>query len=242
MAYADTIRTTTFTASDIATLIDGLVTADIDGTYLYAGVSAGTTTITASLTQAPSAYANGQGFVFVAGGTNNGSATINFNSLGAITLYDPRHGSTLIGNEILSGSVYKVVYYNTKFWLLNGNIGSATWSPTITGFSANPTNTVYYYMRNGRFITCFIRQATVGTSNATGFTITAPFTALTLTNMVWTAPLISATNNSAVINTGIATIASGSATINLYIDNAGTAWTAAGTKGANMTLTYESAT
>lgn len=64
------------------------------------------------------------------------------------------------------------------------------WTPTLTGWSANPTNCVYRYMLVGK--TCFfsIRQVTAGTSDAATLTITAPFTAVTITNQLWLMPAL----------------------------------------------------
>ena len=238
MAYSDVLRTTTWTASDLASLIDGMAY----GINQWGGVSGGSVnaqTITVSPT--PAAYANGQVYSFYATYTNNGSATLNVNSLGATTIRDAKTGAVLIGNEIYATGVFTVVYYNSLFYLINGANGSATWVPTITGFSANPTNTVYYYTRNGRQITCFVRQATPGTSNATGFSITAPVTALTLTNMVWVAKAGDAFNNSVYVADCEAYISSGGTIINLANAGSATGWTAAGTKSANFTLVYEAA-
>lgn len=61
------------------------------------------------------------------------------------------------------------------------------WSPTIVGFSSNPTNSIYLFGVNGDTCQLYIRQATAGTSNATNFTISLPITAQTLSNQVWIA-------------------------------------------------------
>lgn len=238
MARADIIRTTTWTAGDVANLIDAM---DY-GKDTWGGVSGGSAnaqTITVSPT--PSAYANGQTFTFYATYTNTASATLNVNSLGATTIRNAKTGAVLVGGEIFATGVYRVVYYNSLFYLLNPSVSSATWVPTVGGFSVAPTNTSYYYQRIGQLVICYFRQATPGASNATSFTITAPVAAKTITNMVWTCQLISAQDNSVNINTGIATISSGSSTINLYKDHSGAGWTAANNKGANGTLIYEAA-
>lgn len=77
--------------------------------YTYAA-GTGTNSITASLNKAPSAYAAGQSFTFKAENTNTGSVTINWNSLGAVTLKkkDVFSGaiSTLSAGDIIAGGVY----------------------------------------------------------------------------------------------------------------------------------------
>lgn len=53
----------------------------------------------------------------------------------------------------------------------------STWTPTFTGFSANPTGGVYRYVLIGKLCTCFVYMPNAGTSNDTKFYLTAPFTA-----------------------------------------------------------------
>jgi hypothetical protein len=69
----------------------------------------------------------------------------------------------------------------------NAALGGAwsNWSPTLTGFSANPTNSVYRYIQYGKTVFIAINQGTNGTSNAATFTISLPVTAATITNMQW---------------------------------------------------------
>lgn len=64
--------------------------------------------------------------------------------------------------------------------IVSSNKPSATfvaWSPTITGFSANPTGGVHRYSLNGKKCTVYTNFTGVGTSNATSKTITLPFAA-----------------------------------------------------------------
>lgn len=104
------------------------------------------------------------------------------------------------------------------------------WLPAPTGYSAVPTNVIYQYRFVGKNIEAFVREATAGTSNATTLTMTAPFTALTLTNGVWQG-YGSGTDNSAGLTTMvIASISSGGATFTFSKDPAGGAWTNSGTK------------
>ena len=107
------------------------------------------------------------------------------------------------------------------------------WVPTLTGFSADPTNTVYEYMVNSGNVVVRSRQTTAGTSNATTFTMTLPFTAKTLSNAVWHA-FAQVMDNSALTTTpGLVALASGSATASLFKDTSGAAWTNANTKRAS---------
>lgn len=117
---------------------------------------------------------------------------------------------------------------------------SGTWTPTITGFSADPTNTVFRYVLLGKLCIAVVRMATAGTSNSTAFTLTAPFTAATVGNGVWLTTTFFTDNSAQSATPGRANINTASDTINLYttMTSAGT-WTASGTKAANFTLIYE---
>lgn len=244
MAYSDILRTDTFTASDIADKIDGLIPLMQNSSYNYGGISTGSANVHAiSVSQAPSAYANGQRFTFRAGYTNTATATLAVNGLSAITIFDNTTRAALVGGEITASSIYECVYYSSNFYLLNPIQGqSIVWSPTVGGFSANPTNPVFTYQKIGRLCTLFVAGGSAGTSNATTYTYTAPFAAATRTNMEWKAPLAQGFNNGAFLTVpGLAKIVSGSSTINLYTTQGEGAWTASAGKVASFTLTYETA-
>lgn len=114
------------------------------------------------------------------------------------------------------------------------------WSPTIGGFSANPTNTAYRFNIVNNWVTCLIRQNTEGTSNATTLTITLPVTPATVTNGVWNYASGIATNNSAALTTpALFVIFSGSATMQCFKDISTAAWTNSGTKRINGVVGYE---
>jgi len=59
------------------------------------------------------------------------------------------------------------------------------WSPTLAGWSSNPTNGIYRYRCDGNAIMINIRQLTAGTSNATSHTATLPVAATTITSQTW---------------------------------------------------------
>jgi hypothetical protein len=105
-----------------------------------------------------------------------------------------------------------------------------TWTPTLVGFSANPTNTIYEYMLDKKMCIARARQATNGTSNATNFTLTAPFTAKTVTNGVWSLSLNVIDNGTAQANPGLVSISSGTSTIAIAKDLSGGTFTAAAGK------------
>jgi hypothetical protein len=104
-----------------------------------------------------------------------------------------------------------------------------SWLPAPTGYSAVPTSTVYRYRIVNKMVEIEIREGAAGTSNATTITMTAPFTASTLTNMQWHGHGFSQDNGATPTTTAYGAILSGSATLNLYKDPA-TIWTASGGK------------
>lgn len=125
----------------------------------------------------------------------------------------------------------------------SGPLGASTaWTITHTGFSANPTYVAQYW-KIGRMVICTYNPTAVGTSNATGYTVTAPVTARTLAGMVWSTRLTTVYDNSAYSTSpGIAQIASAGTTISLLFNqNGSTLWTNAGNKLAAFTLIYEAA-
>jgi len=105
-----------------------------------------------------------------------------------------------------------------------------TWSPTITGFSANPTGGIYRYRTIGGETEIEIRQPNDGTSNATTFTISLPVAAATITDMVWQETCRVKNNGTFVAAPGYASITSGGTVIDLFINTGTTAWGAASGK------------
>lgn len=184
-------------------------------------------------------YQDGMKVYFPIGFLNTGSATLSVNGIGAITLYDANTNGVLLGGELVVGGIAECVYYSAKIYLLNPAPVIQTWSPTPTGFSSIPTNTYYGYTKVGRVCTVFVRNGANGTSDATTYTIPAPFTAATITNAIWGTCLLTTTDNGTdQAVPGIAIISSGGTVFNLYKTTAGGAWTAALGKRGDFQLTY----
>lgn len=81
---------------------------------------AGTDTITASLSPALTAYANGQIFTLIPANTNTGAVTININGLGAKAL--TKNGSTALeANDLVAGVTYSIQYDGTRFQKVAGS-------------------------------------------------------------------------------------------------------------------------
>ena len=93
-----------------------------NGSYHWGGTSSGSSgTYAITCTPAPTAYAAGQIFRFIANHTNSGAATLNVNSLGAKNI--KAHGGTLALNgmrgALYINSVIEVLYDGTQFCILN---------------------------------------------------------------------------------------------------------------------------
>jgi hypothetical protein len=132
---------------------------------------------------------------------------------------------------------------NNRFSHAANPAGYPTWfnsTPVFTGFSADPTNIVNRFSVSGNTVMWSHRELTDGTSNATGFTISAPITAVTITNMVWNAPTTVVDNGSVVTAAGYASLASAGTAANVYKDWGFTAFTNAnGKRAAGFTILYE---
>lgn len=104
------------------------------------------------------------------------------------------------------------------------------WTPTLTGFSANPTSTIYNYRVVRNMCTVNLSQGVSGTSNSTAFTATAPWTAITLTNFNFIGGASSVDNGVAQTLQSRVLVANATNTITAQKDWAGAAWTASGGK------------
>lgn len=114
--------------------------------------------------------------------------------------------------------------------------------PTLTGFSANPTTTVYRYKIRLDTVTLFMRQGGNGTSDATTFTATLPISAKVVTNHVWQSLGLGVDNGAtAAAPCVIAVFDTSTNKMDLYKDSALTAWTNSGGKriGQMNPLVYE---
>jgi hypothetical protein len=114
---------------------------------------------------------------------------------------------------------------------------TGTWIPTFTGFSSAPTVNIAQYVRIGKLCTAHLRMVAT-TSNATGFTVTLPFTA---SNTDFQSFLVPAVDNGAFLTSPAkADTTANSNILTLYktIASAAASWTASGTKAANFAITY----
>lgn len=115
---------------------------------------------------------------------------------------------------------------------------SGTWIPTFTGFSVDPTVTCARYVLVGKLCTVFVHLGN-GTSNATTFTISAPFQASNPTGTVyWMNAVAYATDVGVVVAGGCYAYMTNNDTSITLIKGA-TNWTNTGNKRAVFTLIYE---
>ena len=107
-----------------------------NGSLVTLGAVAGTDTITATAPFTLSAYAAGQGFQFVAAGSNTGAVTINIDTLGAKSI--TKQGTTALNaGDIASGGVYEIVYDGTQFQLIGARQGGSFAAVTVNSRSSN---------------------------------------------------------------------------------------------------------
>lgn len=109
-----------------------------------------------------------------------------------------------------------------------------TYSPSFTGFSADPAGGIYRYrvFRDGE-VELVIRQPNAGTSNLATFTITLPVTAVTDVGMVWQATCRVMNNGTFVNSPGYGAVASAGTTLGLFINTGTTAWGTANGKAVD---------
>lgn len=117
-----------------------------DNSLAYAATSSNDT-ITATLTPAITAYATGALFVAKIGGTNTGTATINYNVVGAKTIKKGKSGSLdLSAGDLAAGRMALFAYDGTNMQLLNapefpsGTVMLFRQTSAPTGWTKDTTN------------------------------------------------------------------------------------------------------
>lgn len=111
-------------------------------------------------------------------------------------------------------------------------------STTFTGVSSQPTF-VSRFNIVGRQCTVVTKRSSNSTSNATTMTLGAPVTSANVANMGWTGFGSGVDNSAALTNSLLAAISANTTTINIYKDMSAAAFTATGSKGADIVITYE---
>lgn len=164
-------------ANNLADLREAMVDADKTFTATYREVYLGTTLTAPRTLTLPSASAFSAGttliFLDEIGGVTS-TNTVTITRAGA----DNINGATTL--VIKSAySVCMMVTDGTSKWTAISTLNNVegTWSPTLTGFSADPTGGAYAYQLTGGWCTIFALWTGNGTSNATTKTMTLPYAA-----------------------------------------------------------------
>lgn len=100
-----------------------------------------------------------------------------------------------------------------------------TYNPTLTGFSADPTDPYEVYQIIRDRVRMITRYATNGTSNATSYTATLPITAKTVTSGQWVSFHTFTDNGSLSTSGGRAQVASAASTVTFNTNFGGGTWT-----------------
>lgn len=113
-----------------------------------------------------------------------------------------------------------------------------SWTPAFTGFSSVPATPYAKYKLSSKFCNVIVRCINDGTSNATGFTITAPFTSATVSGMYWQYPSITRDNGG---NAGIGDVYIASASNSFTVEKLFTSpnFTSSGGKAGSFDMKYE---
>lgn len=119
-----------------------------------------------------------------------------------------------------------------------------TWTaytPTWTGFSADPSLNFARYAQVGKLVIVAISCSAQGTSNATTLTVTGPVNAKNNFNLL--GGMLAADNGSLLTAPAIGSTRTNSNVIDCYKDGTfgGNAWTASSTKYWHGTFIYEAA-
>lgn len=88
-----------------------------DSVLKWGGTSSGTNAIAFTVSPAITAYRAGQRFMFIAGGTCTGAATVNINGVGATSLKTVA-GAATVSNDVKTNVLYEIIYDGTNFRLL----------------------------------------------------------------------------------------------------------------------------
>lgn len=129
------------------------------------------------------------------------------------------------------------LFSDNSNWIVVGEVGSwIPYTPTLTGFSANPTLDRSMYFRIGKMVEVQIHASASGTSNATTKTITLPFIASGASQAGIVASIVNSGVNSTSPGSVISRVDSDVADV--YRTVASLAWTASGNARFGFSFTY----
>ena len=163
----------------------------------------------------------------------------------SISGFSSANTGTIYGLPITAGVLNTANTVNNPALSNSGTFGSAwatvSYSPTVVGWSSTTRNQ-WRYTQIGKIVTVFFSVS--GTSNSTAVTFTLPVTATTSIAQFEGAYGL-ALDNAGLSSTAMprySIVTATSTTLcNLYINHAGTGWTAASTKEVRGYIVYEAA-
>lgn len=187
------------------------------------------------------------GLLFKESGTNKwnvykdssaGANLVFFGSVETLRLDQSNGNVTFVSNNLIQGTAAKGINFtaNTPAAGMTSQLlnwyEEGTYTPTVTGFSADPVGMTARYTRVGRAVTVQIYMPNAGTSNSVGFTVSLPFAS----GFTFQGVLGQATNNSAA-TTCVGYLTATSSTLTLY-EGVGNNWASTNGKAANISFTY----
>lgn len=206
---------------------------------LYGGTSGGVSTAYTLTFDSPfTAYQDGWIIYFTPNATNTGSATMNVNGLGPVSILN-QGAAALTAGQIVAGKIAVIMYLSGSFLLLSsGTVPfSGTFTGTLTGGTGS-TVTVSYWVNNQ---TCILRAgASTITSNSTAMTMTGLPAVVTPGTGAGTVACVLRDNGAAIGGWAQVNAGTGTITFGTGINNNQSGFTNSGTKGlaAGWTITY----
>lgn len=214
----------------------------INGTVTSSG-SANAYVYTPANVSFPTQYVAGEIYTWKANFTNTGASTININGLGGKNIFQQTSAgpAALAGGEIVSGQMVQTLYDGTQMQMVSpaANVApgaSTAWTPSYSGFSANPLSAVATTMKIGKRVFVEYRDTANGTSNSVNFTIAG----LTYPTAATTPAIPVLVTNGGVQTTGTAQISGSTITLTLGAATGGGGFTASGSKACSgISMSYE---
>ena len=101
-----------------------------NNSYRYGADTGAANAYAITLTPAPTAYAKGQTFLFLAANANTGASTLDVNGLGTKTI-KTISGADLSANAIVANKIYTVTYDGTNFQIFQPSVGGGGGGTTV---------------------------------------------------------------------------------------------------------------
>lgn len=232
MAISDDygVRAATADLVDVSDALDALESYDTNMTQGWSAITDSWSYASASTITVPSGaasyYQKGDKLKF----SNTGTKYVNIISVADTVLTVTGGTDYTVANSAIS-DIYISRADKPFGWPTHFN-----WSPTLTGFSSDPTSTRYLFQIINAYCIVNVRQGGTGTSNATSYTMTAPITAATVSNGLWGTLCWQTYDNSAEQSSpGRAFIASAGTSITIQKTVASGTWTSSGGKMVSFT-------